>query len=90
MILQVLGACFEAGLEVIGTVCDCDGVNIRALNAMGASTDNPYFEYEGHEIVTILDPPHLLKCFRNNFIKHDIAFKQDVKIDGQQSTGIYI
>lgn len=85
--LQVLRACFGAGLEVVGTVCDLDGVNIRAINLLGSSTDEPFFMFDGHEIVTILDPPHLLKCFRNNFLKHDIQFTQDLQIEGKQIQG---
>lgn len=86
---QVLSACFGAGLEVVGVVCDLDGVNLRAINCLGSSTDKPFFYHQGHEIVTILDPPHLLKCFRNNFLKHNIQFLQDVQIEGQQSLGWY-
>lgn len=81
--MQILGACFDAGLEVVGTVCDCDGVNIRAINSLGSSTHRPYFEYRRNEIVTII--PHLLKCFRNNFMKHNIQLTQE--IGGQQTPG---
>ncbi|XP_052746941.1 uncharacterized protein LOC128199842 isoform X2 [Bicyclus anynana] len=49
-----------------------DGVNMRALNALGSTVDRPFFIYNENEIVTIMDPPHLLKCFRNNFLKHNI------------------
>lgn len=84
---QVLHACFSAGLEVVGTVCDLDGVNIRAINLLGSSTNQPYFDFEGHEIVTVLDPPHLLKCFRNNFYKHDIQFTLDLNIEESQKQG---
>ena len=54
-----------------------------------SSSQHPYFEHEGHEIVTILDPPHLLKCFRNNFLKHDVQFTQDLQIDGKERQGWY-
>lgn len=89
MNFQVLSACLGAGLEVIGVVCDLDGVNLRAINLLGSSKDRPFFDHEGHEIVTILDPPHLLKCFRNNFLKHNVQFKQDVQLEGQQRIGWY-
>ncbi|KAL0811822.1 hypothetical protein ABMA28_009250 [Loxostege sticticalis] len=34
--------------------------------------DKPYFEFEGEEIITFPDPPHLLKCFRNLFMTYDV------------------
>ncbi|KPJ17525.1 hypothetical protein RR48_01859 [Papilio machaon] len=58
---KVLSTCFGVGLEVIGIVSDLDGVNLWAINLLGSSQDRPFFHHEGHEIVTILDPPHLLK-----------------------------
>lgn len=50
---------------------DMDGVNVRSLENLGSSVDHPYFEFEGHEIA-LHDPPHLLKCFRNLFMKYDV------------------
>ena len=88
--MQVLRACFDTGLEVVGTVCDLDGVNIRAINSLGSTMDKPYFNFEGHEVVTILDPPHLLKCFRNIFLKHNILYEQEVQMDGKQQQGLFI
>ncbi|CAH2049785.1 unnamed protein product, partial [Iphiclides podalirius] len=87
IIKEVLNTCFTCGLIVIGTVCDCDLVNLRALNLLGSTKMKPFFDYDGHEIVTVLDPPHLLKCFRNNFMKHNVVFPEDIQIDGQQKTG---
>lgn len=79
-----MSTCFGAGLEVIGVACDLDGFNINLLRS---SKDRPLFDQEGHEIVTILDPPHMLKCFRNNFLKHNFQFIKDVEIEGQRRTG---
>ncbi|KAH9632251.1 hypothetical protein HF086_002886 [Spodoptera exigua] len=90
LIKVVLRPCFDTGLEVVSTVCDLDGVNIRAINSLGSSTDQPYFNFEGREVVTILDPPHLLKCFRNIFLKHNIQFEQDIQIDGIRQQASYI
>lgn len=84
----MLSACFQAGLHVAATVCDLDGVNIKALNTLGSSRDHPYIEWNGHEIVTILDPPHLLKCFRNMFMKYNIECTQDLQIEGKPIKGI--
>lgn len=83
----MLDAGFEAGLDIAATVCDNYGVNIKALNTLGSSVAHPYFDFKGHEIVTIMDPPHLLKCFRNNFMKHDIECAQTLLNDKKPITG---
>lgn len=87
MYLQVLDASFQAGLNVAATVSDNFGVNIKALNSLGSSVAQPYFDFKGHEIVTIMDPPHLIKCFRNNFLKYDIKCPQVLQNDGKSMPG---
>lgn len=72
LIKEVLHECLQSGLNICATVCDMDGVNVRSLENLGSSVDHPYFEFEGHEIVALHDPPHLLKCFRNLFMKYDV------------------
>lgn len=64
-----------------------DGVNRRALNILGSSFDRPYFEYNRHEIVALFDAPHLLKCFRNLFLKYDIVCQSGITNDGQPIKG---
>lgn len=49
-----------------------DGVNRGALTILGASLQHPHIIVDNKEIITLFDPPHLLKCFRNLFIKYDI------------------
>ncbi|CAG4999477.1 unnamed protein product [Parnassius apollo] len=88
LIKEVLDASFQAGLNVTATVSDNFGVNIKALNSLGSSVAQPYFEFKGHEIVTIIDPPHLIKCFRNNLLKYDIKCPQVLQIDGKSIPGV--
>lgn len=76
---QILIECFEANLNVMATVCDLSTVNLKVLKTLGANSTNPYFIINKHEIVTILDLPHLLKCTRNLFLKHDIECTTDLK-----------
>ncbi|CAH0718938.1 unnamed protein product, partial [Brenthis ino] len=72
LIKEVLHQCLKAGINIAAIVCDMDGVNRRALNILGASLQHPYIIVDNKEIITLFDPPHLLKCFRNLFIKYDI------------------
>lgn len=72
LINNVLQACMDVGLRVMNTVCDMGSSNVKALKLLGATSANPFFCYNGHQIVTIFDPPHLLKCTRNMLYRHDI------------------
>lgn len=49
-----------------------DGVNRRALAILGATAARPVITVDDVEVVTMFDPPHLLKCFRNMFLKYNI------------------
>jgi len=74
---EVLGACQNAGLHVVATVCDMGANNVSALQMLGATRQKPFFEFQNQEIVTVYDPPHL-KCTRNLFRKYDVQFKSEL------------
>jgi len=71
---DVPGACQNAGLHIVATVCDMGANNVSALQKLGATRRKPFFEFQNQEIVTVYDPPHL-KCTRNLFRKYDLQFK---------------
>lgn len=68
---------------MVATVCDLSTVNVKVLKTLGATTTDPYFMQCGKEIVTILDPPHLLKCTRNLLIKHNVECTTDITANGE-------
>jgi hypothetical protein len=74
---EVLGACQNAGIHVVATVCDMDANNVKALKLLGAIGRKPFFKFEDRGIVTVYDPPHLLKCTRNLFPKYDVQFESE-------------
>lgn len=84
---QVLQHCFDAGINISASVCDMDGVNKRALSILGASVEKPYILLNNREVVTIFDTPHLLKCFRNMFLKYDIKCRTNIKSNDQIGFG---
>jgi hypothetical protein len=75
---EVLKACKKAGLRVVATVHDMGANNVRALKELGATIRQPYFKYRNQHIVTVYDPPHLLKCTRNLFHKYDVQFQSEL------------
>jgi hypothetical protein len=52
---------------------------------LSASPDAPYFVFGEKKIFTIFDPPHLLKCLRNNLFKHNVALT--ILINSQERKG---
>jgi len=74
---EVLGACQNAGLHVVATVCDMGANSVSALQMLGATRQKPFFEFQNQESVTVYDPPHL-KCTRNLFRKYDMQFKSEL------------
>ncbi|XP_049868630.1 uncharacterized protein LOC126368613 isoform X2 [Pectinophora gossypiella] len=88
LIKEVLKRCFEAGVNISATVCDMDGVNRRALSNLGATPENPSIKIGDKEIVTLYDTPHLLKCFRNLFIKYDIEYSSNIHSTGKTGRGV--
>ena len=70
---EVLGACHTVGLVVVATVCDMGANNIKALKkVLHVSEERPFFRFGDQEIAAVFDPPHLLKCTRNLFLKHEV------------------
>lgn len=78
-ILQsVLEECQKIGLNIVATVCDMGSNNTRALKLLGASEEKPFFQFKETIIITLFDPPHLLKCLRNMLFKHIVALKMNI------------
>lgn len=67
-----------------------DGVNVKALELLGSTVGEPYIKFQGQEIVTLPDPPHLLKCFRNLFLKYNVKCTTDVQSGSTVGQGMYI
>jgi len=62
--------------------------NIKALKQLGVSEKTPFFRFRHQEIAAVFDPPHLLKCARNLFLKHEVMnVGLGVVVNGQPLTG---
>lgn len=66
-------------MNVVATVCDLSTVNLKVLKTLGVTASNPFFYHCGREVVSILDPPHLLKCTRNLLMKHNIECETELR-----------
>ena len=74
---EVLDACQNVGLHVVATVCDMGTNNVKAMKLLSSTGEEPFFQFQNQAIATIYDPPHLLKCTHNLFLKYDVQFKSE-------------
>jgi hypothetical protein len=74
---EVLGACQNVGLHVVATVCDMGTNNVKAMKLLGSTTSEPFFQFQNQAVATIYNPPHLLKCTCNLFLKYDVQFESE-------------
>jgi hypothetical protein len=76
---EVLDACQNAGLRAVATVSDMGANSVKALKQLGATKRKPSFMFHNQEIATVYDPPRLLKCTQNLFLKYDVQLKSEVQ-----------
>ncbi|KAG8222590.1 hypothetical protein J437_LFUL002582 [Ladona fulva] len=74
---EVLQQCQKVGLCVTAIVCDMGTNNVKTLKTMGSTIENPSIQFEGQEIITLFDPPHLLKSTRNLLQRYEIKLQMD-------------
>ena len=72
-LMAVLDACHNTGLEVVATACAMGAYSVNALKQLGVSEKTPFFRFQNPEVVATFEPPHLLICTHNLFLRHDIA-----------------
>ena len=81
---EVLDACHIAGLEDVATVCDMGANNVKAFKLLGVSEKTPSIRFRDQEIAAIIDPPLLLKCTHDLFLKHNVANVEcEITVNGE-------
>ena len=64
----------QIGLNVVVVMSDM-GSNFHSFaNRMGVTRDKPWFTHNNKTYFLMFDPPHLLKCVRNNLMKYTFKF----------------
>ncbi|XP_033231546.1 uncharacterized protein LOC117182566 [Belonocnema kinseyi] len=81
-IKEVIGAAKDAGFNIVASICDGGSSNQSALNTLIQDTvklkgeeyvyTNGTYIVHGMEIIPLYDPPHLIKCLRNNLLNKDL------------------
>jgi hypothetical protein len=83
----IIKECTEIGFKILATVSDQGSTNQAAINYLmkrsvsvedvSENVDRKYFYIGGSKIVHIYDPPHLLKCIRNNLLTKNLIWEKE-------------
>ena len=85
MYVDIVRRLRDIGFIVVASICDQGATNEKSVKELIRDTKEKMLreskEYiddtifiDGHEIVHLFDPPHLLKCLRNNLLKKDLNY----------------
>lgn len=85
---EIVQRCYDIGLIIVASICDQGSTNIKAINTMifdskrQAKTElrDEIIIINDIEIIPLFDPPHLLKCIRNNFLTKDCKYISEDKV----------
>ena len=79
LVIAGLEKLVAAGLEPVSVICDM-GTNNQKLffSELEVTVEKPFFlmPNTSRKVFCIFDPPHLLKCLRNNFAKYKVTFNE--------------
>ena len=85
MFKELVRRACQAGIVVVASVCDQGSTNCKAIQCLIDFSKRNAFQQSNplrhdiivideNEIVPLFDPPHLLKCMRNNLLTKDLQF----------------
>jgi hypothetical protein len=57
VLMEVLDACHNTGLEVVATICDMGANSVKALKQLGVSEKTPFFRFQNPYVAAIFEPP---------------------------------
>ncbi len=65
-------------IKVPSIVCDMETSQVACMtDKFNVTPERPYFTHprSGEKVCVIFDPPHLIKCLRNGFMKYTIRVR---------------
>lgn len=79
----------DCGLNPICVVCDQGTNNQELSHKLKISESKPYFYVNDHKVFFVHDPPHLVKCMRNNFKNYNTQFDSQKIASWQHIVSLY-
>lgn len=92
MFKEIVIRAHNAGLTIVALICDKGSTNVKAIRHLIQNSKREAFYnnidlkqdiiiINEERIIPLYDPPHLLKCIRNNLLTKDLQYKlKDDKI----------
>lgn len=91
MYKTIIKKCQDIGLKVVASVCDQGSSNTKAIKELvdqsraealrcGLELRHNVIRIGEDDIVPLFDPPHLMKCIRNNLLTKNLKFVMDGKL----------
>ena len=78
LLLSVIDKVNESGFRVRAVIGDVGSSNSSMVfSKMDLNENEPYFYHNDNKVYFFFDPPHLLKCTRNNLHNHDFIINED-------------
>lgn len=71
----------KTSFKIVSTICDQGGTNRAAIASLckdSGTLDDFTFSIGDDKFFPLFDPPHLLKCMRNNFVNKSVHFNGKV------------
>lgn len=75
---NILTKLLDAGIDVVATNCAQGSTNRGAYEELQVTTEEPYFNFNGKQVVCLFDIPHLFKSVRNNLLDHDFIVEENI------------
>ncbi|XP_055858807.1 uncharacterized protein LOC129921140 [Episyrphus balteatus] len=91
MIKGIITGIMKCDLNIVATSCDQGGNNLKAyrlLNGTNTLEEKPWVEIGNKKIFLLYDYPHMFKSVRNNLLKHQICYGEDI-VDWKIITKLY-
>ena len=82
---DIVKECNKFGIKIVASVCDQGATNVSAIKNLieaskreafrnGETLRHDVIVIDGQVIVPLFDPPHLMKCLRNNLLTKNLKF----------------
>lgn len=82
MVIRMMYDLHKVGLNVVCVICDFDIRQVSCFtDRLHVTSDKPFFYHpiSCQKVFVVFDPPHIIKCLRNNFINYKIQVSYKIQ-----------
>lgn len=71
----------KIGLNPVSIICDQSTTNQKVFKELNVTQDLPFFYINDQKYFAVFDPPHIIKCLRNNLLNGHFLLQNTKVID---------